>query len=290
MAERKKLFIAVPVHYGCDGRFVISLVNNIADLNSHGIEVGISIRTGESLVQRARNRIVDEFLKSDATHLLFIDADQSFSPDGARALLETGLDLVGAFVPKKGINWQRVRDLAIAGKSAEEIREHASDVVINIKRGDYSAVNGCLPVDCIGTGMMLVTRRVFETMIAEFGHEIAYSGKAEGEPEKITYAFFDAAIHTEDKRYLSEDYVFCIRAKSVGFQTYGHPGIKVIHWGTHGYEGDIESLITFKRKSDAAQEGDQQEDHQQEHRDGGESRKAGEAGRGNRLLEGGQGA
>lgn len=244
MTETIKLFLTAPIHYNADPRFMSSVVNTMTQLPKRGVSVYLSAHPGESLVQRARNRIVDEFLSTDCTHLLFADADESFDPEDVVKLIECGHDLVGAFVPKKGINWERVRRMAIEGASAEEMAAKASDVVINCKGGTFGLVNGCMPVECIGTGFMMIRRAVFEKMIAAYGKDIAYSAKAEGDASKTVYAFFDAAIHQGDKRYLSEDFVFCIRAAEIGIQPYGHLGINIIHWGTYGFRGDVSSVVT----------------------------------------------
>ena len=56
-------------------------------------------------VVRVRNRAAYEFLRSDCSHLWFVDADVGFSPDVPRALFESGLDFCAAVYPKKAIHW-----------------------------------------------------------------------------------------------------------------------------------------------------------------------------------------
>ena len=49
----------------------------------------------DSLIARARNTVAAEFLKSDCSHLLFIDADIQFNPRDAIRLLMAHKDIVG---------------------------------------------------------------------------------------------------------------------------------------------------------------------------------------------------
>ena len=55
----------------------------------------------DSLVTRARNKLVTEFLKTDCTHLFFIDADISFEPDDLIRVLAFNKPLVAAPYPIK---------------------------------------------------------------------------------------------------------------------------------------------------------------------------------------------
>ena len=55
----------------------------------------------DSLISRARNAAAAEFLASDATHLLFIDADISFDPEDVLKLVESDKDVICSPYPKK---------------------------------------------------------------------------------------------------------------------------------------------------------------------------------------------
>ena len=58
----------------------------------------------ESLVQRGRNTIAHHFMQmQDATHLIFIDADQKFVANDIARMIKADKGLVGGPVPMKGV-------------------------------------------------------------------------------------------------------------------------------------------------------------------------------------------
>ena len=77
-----KLFVATPMYGGMShGMFVKSCLDLQAVCSNYGIETRFSFIFDESLITRARNYLVDEFLRAEGfTHLLFIDSDIHFDP------------------------------------------------------------------------------------------------------------------------------------------------------------------------------------------------------------------
>ena len=107
--RKKKLFVATPCYGGqCLGLYAKSCLDLQATCIQYGIECRFSFIFNESLITRARNYLVDEFLRSDCTHLLFIDADICFNPQDVLALLALDKDISGGPYPKKSINWTNI--------------------------------------------------------------------------------------------------------------------------------------------------------------------------------------
>jgi hypothetical protein len=77
-------------------------------MSKYGIETKFSFLFNESLITRARNYLVDEFLRSGYTHMMFIDSDIHFNPQDIIALLALDKDVVGGPYPKKSINWKNI--------------------------------------------------------------------------------------------------------------------------------------------------------------------------------------
>ena len=75
-----KLFVATPMYGGmCSGFYAQSMLQ-LKDQTAVKFPIIMSFMFNESLITRARNALAHQFLKTDATHLMFIDADIRFNP------------------------------------------------------------------------------------------------------------------------------------------------------------------------------------------------------------------
>mgnify|MGYP003348435256 CR=1 FL=1 len=110
--RKNKLFIATPMYGGnSHGMYVKSCLDLQSLCSQYGIEARFSFIFNESLITRARNYLVDEFLRAEGfTHLLFIDADIHFDPRDVIALLALDKDIVGGPYPKKSIKWGSIKE------------------------------------------------------------------------------------------------------------------------------------------------------------------------------------
>jgi len=73
--KKKRLFVATPMYGGqCHGMYTKS-ISDLTKLCTHyGIECKFFFLFNESLITRARNYCADDFMRSDYTHLMFIDS------------------------------------------------------------------------------------------------------------------------------------------------------------------------------------------------------------------------
>src|ERR1700744_232964 len=86
--RKRKLFLATPMYGGqCLGSFTRSCMDLAALCVQHGIQLYTYFLFNESLIPRARAYACDEFLRSDATNMIFIDADIGFNPNDVIAML-----------------------------------------------------------------------------------------------------------------------------------------------------------------------------------------------------------
>jgi hypothetical protein len=79
--RRQKIFVAIPVHpHDLDFQIVISLSQAAAEAAQYNFKLQVRFRAGNSMVHKARNMLLSEFLATDCTDLFFVDSDISFGP------------------------------------------------------------------------------------------------------------------------------------------------------------------------------------------------------------------
>lgn len=193
-------------------------------LEQQGVAVTIKTLAQESLISRARNTIVAEFLgRPECTHLLFIDADIGFEAALVPRLLAHGQPLVCAAYPMKGYNWDKVLEAAKTAGNGEALKRASLQFATSMRDEDWppdedrntlDITNGFVRVSKAATGMMLIERQVFERL--QFAlPQLQYSNDVAGYENTHTHGnfwtFFDTLVHPVSRRYLSEDYAFCHR-------------------------------------------------------------------------------
>ena len=91
MKNKKSILICIP---SFDTKIHLETISSIISIRDILLQNGIGISImwlRDSLITRARNKLVKQFLDTDHTHLFFIDADISFTPDDfIRVLKPTG--------------------------------------------------------------------------------------------------------------------------------------------------------------------------------------------------------
>ncbi|NBO87112.1 MAG: hypothetical protein EBV00_02995, partial [Burkholderiaceae bacterium] len=69
-----------------------------------GWDMSFSSMFNESLIQRGRNALAHQFMKTKCTHLLFIDADIKFDANDIIPMVLADKDIICGIYPKKEIN------------------------------------------------------------------------------------------------------------------------------------------------------------------------------------------
>src|SRR4051812_2306284 len=107
--RKRSIFVATPMYGGqCAGPYVKSLLDLQALCYKFQINCVFYFLFNESLITRARNYLVDEFLRSKCTHLMFIDSDIDFNSMDVLALLACDKPIIGGAYPKKTIAWEKI--------------------------------------------------------------------------------------------------------------------------------------------------------------------------------------
>lgn len=250
---KKTIFIAAPAHDGrVETSFLCGCIDTDRRLKAAGIHAQFYFNSGESLVQRARNNICKVFLNSICaetgepfTHLLQIDTDLGFNAYHVERILEMAdyeHHVIAGIAPIKTINWEAVREAAANGAPTDQIAALGSRNVLNAMSGyDYHTNESLVPVKYCGTGFLLTSRECLLDY-AEKYPELKYAPDYkigdpafDSTPDPDVTAFFDVMICPEERRYLSEDYTFCKRARAIGYEIYVCRDCLMPHVGKYAY-------------------------------------------------------
>lgn len=258
--RERKLFIATPMYGGqCAGMFARSCADLSALCTQYGIPLQFYYLFNESLITRARNYCCDEFMRSDAQHLMFIDSDIGFNPQDVIALMslqaleEDKYDIIGGPYPKKCISWEKIKhavDKGVADDDPNVLERFVGDYVFNPKGGQAS-IPIAEPVEVleIGTGFMMVSKKAMQKFYDSYKDQYSYkpdhvrTEHFDGSREILM--FFQAEIDPVSKRYLSEDYWFCQKAQAIDLKTWFCPWMKMQHVGTYIFGGSLADLASI---------------------------------------------
>ena len=234
-----KLFIGTPCFGGMLAQeYVNGILNVTFQALMSGIPVEIYLAGNESLIPRGRNHIVSEFMSSNSTHLLFIDADIRFFPESVFKLLQADRGVVCGAYPLKKIPIEYVINFP------PEAESNTKEKLVEV-------------TDC-GTGFMMIKRETISVM-QDAHPELHYTGDLDGgyradvsDPVKMEllkenlYSLFDTTHDVENNNnYLSEDFTFCRRWQKTGGKVWLDPTIKLDHLGKFTYTGDVSRIINF---------------------------------------------
>jgi hypothetical protein len=241
-----KLFIATPMYGGiAKNPYTISLQNLIVKLSQAGHRIATTTVGNESLITRARNTLAHKFMQSDCDALLFIDADHGWDSDDVLKMIESGKDFIGAIYPMKGINWEHIRVAAIIGKTAEELEAYSGHFAINLlpDKDQTFNVNEPFKVKDIGTGMLFITRTVFEQLEPHCkkykNNNVGNTGIGFGD---MVTEYFTTFID-EGEVLLSEDYAFCRMWQRIGGDVWSAPWVKITHSGDYNFSGQFSKML-----------------------------------------------
>ena len=257
--RERKIFVATPMYGGmCGGQYTKSTAD-LAKLAMHyGMEVEFFYLFNESLITRARNYCVDEFLRNENfTHLMFIDSDIGFNANDVLSLAalaspDSEYDILCGPYPKKTISWEKIKIPVYKGfdqENPQKLANYVGDYVFNPAEGQNEiALNAPVEVLEGGTGFMMIQRKTFEKY-AEAYPELMYlpdharSDHFDGTREIMCY--FDALIDPKSKRYLSEDYMFCQWARAAGLKVWMCPWMNMSHTGSYVFGGSLIDLANI---------------------------------------------
>lgn len=246
---KTKIMIATPA-YGevFYTPYVSSMLKLTRVLQKRGIDFAFNA-ISYSEISESRNFLLTHWYdKTDATHLLFVDADMGFPTELVTDMLDFAKPLVGAVYPKRTLDVKKVAELAAAAKDGPRALAKAQDFVLRPLRGARPSASrpGFLEVEACGSGILLVERGCVETMLKRLP-QISDARAKTTSPlaknlERMIRAFDVLFING---MRLSEDFSFCHRwrhgCKGEVWASIAH---EIAHIGLHRFSASYREKIS----------------------------------------------
>ena len=230
--KKPSLYIAMPCYDSVKIQTMVSMCKLVADLTRAGIKVDINTLKSP-YVSYARNILTAQFMKSDKDYLLFIDADVEFEPECPLRMVVAQKDIVCTPYRVKTNDPDVVRYTTTVPDN-ENVKVLPGGLV-ELTRGP--------------SGMMLIHRRVFETLQKNRPDlEIQAHQHVDLFPEGFKiFSFWDCVF--KDGKWTGDDIAFCNLATENGFKLYANIESEMVHHGGYGYRGRFgDGLINKDKK------------------------------------------
>jgi hypothetical protein len=207
-----KLFIAIPAYGGIQAQTMGTVLGIISTLYNQGVSCELVMHPDCALIAFARAELMGQFLHSDCTHMLFMDADISFDPNIIVRILKTNKDIV-------------------AGIYKSRHAPYNPTVNIDYKKSIEVTLEGerLCPIYSSGMGCVLLSKSALKKT-CDYFPELKYVSER---TNRNHYALFQETIKEVDgvPRYLSEDISFFHRLIQSGCSPVCLVDATIIHNG-----------------------------------------------------------
>ena len=207
----------------------VSIFKLAQSLTRNGLET--VIRTIKSPnIPVSRNYLSSVFLATDCDYLLFIDSDVEFEPEAVIKMLVVKKDIV--------VTPYRTR--------TEDVRNKAYAMGLKDKSKVDILPGGLIEIVAGPTGLMLIHRGVFETIMKRHPELKIKNGINVSTPEdfKYYYNFFDLSF--KNGLIKSSDVDFCDLAVKNKFKIYANIKSITSHHGSYAWRGSFEEILKAK--------------------------------------------
>jgi hypothetical protein len=187
-------------------------------------------------VEFARNLLVQEFLKTDCDRLWFLDADMLPAPPFSARILDIEGDIVGAAVPI-------IRSNQIITNTF--LRNDNSPSGVGTAIPTDPTVTMIEGVDAVGTGCMVIKRKVLEDSRMRLPGEYRdQKGKKQHLGKDDAPPIFRFRRKPNGAPLSGEDVDFCLRAKKLGYSVTADYNMDFGHLHLH----DIRVIVKVLEK------------------------------------------
>jgi hypothetical protein len=222
----KHLYIAMPAYGGMNAvQTTTSLVGaTMVCTKFLNVEMSFKCEPGDPYLDHVRNKLVTGFLQSDATDLLFVDADVGFEPRAAAQICRATRPFIGGLYPLK-------QD----GDTAFPADFNAAEFAVD---GD-GFVDA---LDMLPTGFLRLNRAVFDLMPFEW---YEFGGRR-------TMGYFHSHVGQGGD---GEDVDFCKRWRGLGGKIHLIPNLTFEHVGPKAWKANWAESHAVQRHPGATDPG-----------------------------------
>lgn len=226
-AKHKRVLVATPSLDGkVESAYAVALAESMLYAACHNIELVPVVLSKNSIIQLARNELVNFAIELNADGMLWIDSDTGWDKIWPVALIERGLDIVTAAVPRK-----------------EEMISFALKVVPDTP---FKFNDGLLEIAGVGCAFVYWSRSVIDWLWNNSPMYIT----GEGERRWIFEVILDTVKHTP----MGEDFLVCKRLREAGFKVWLDTRMSATHYGSKGYTSDVRNWLVEIMKEQRARE------------------------------------
>ena len=181
--QKPSVMIAVPAMEMVNAEFAQHLAMSAANMVANGIKINCAFNIG-SVITIARRNLVDIFLKTDFTHIWWVDSDMKFPIDAPLRLLSRGKHIVGANYRRRRFPNPNFTGMSGTTGSFTEFQTTDNSPAMEL-------------IDVLPHGMVLCKREVYERI-----------------PQPHYLQEFVPTLNLE----IGEDIYFCQQAQKQGYQ------------------------------------------------------------------------
>jgi len=209
--------------------YISSLAESFRALNELGVKYDYYELSGDSYVDRAKNSLINKFMKSEFTNILMVDSDLAWNIKGFLRIIKAGMlgaEVVGGAYPNKN-NWATygciplTQDGYMVGVEAHGLR--------------------LLEASGIPGGFILYNRKAIDRTRPNLN---TYKDYRTGED---ILECFKCSVEAGGER-VGEDIYFQRRYREAGGKVWLEPDIDFVHYGTKGYQGNYHNFLMERGK------------------------------------------
>lgn len=196
---------------------MMSLIGTINEMHRYGIPFETNVTLGD-MIDHARSKIVDKFLKTARNRLFFFDSDIRWQAEDVIKLLaySTDYEVIGA---------------------AYRAKRDPPFYLMHLDDGIAADARGCIPVGGMGLGFTCIQRTVLEQLTAKAPVRRHTLHK---DPFPDVFRFDRVG---EDGDLRGEDFTFFADVRELGYTPRLDPAIELGHVGDAEYSGRVSDIL-----------------------------------------------